>query len=51
MYRKDRTYYRMLHDEELIEFAKTGMHENWKELALALAERLDDTINDNDSDN
>jgi hypothetical protein len=39
---KDRTYYRMLSTSELENLNHYGTDENWKELAIAIAERLAD---------
>jgi hypothetical protein len=39
--KKDRTYYRALTHNELREQAKYGINVDWKELAIALTERLD----------
>jgi hypothetical protein len=37
---KDRTYYRTMSTRELREEVKYGINVDWKELAIALAERL-----------
>ena len=37
---KDRTYYRMLTDEQLVQRVRYPDDENWEELAFVLAERL-----------
>jgi len=39
---KDRSYYRMLSTYELEKLNHYGTDENWKELAIAIAERLAD---------
>ena len=39
---KDRSYYRMLSTYELEKLNQYGTEENWKELAIAIAERLAD---------
>jgi hypothetical protein len=39
--KKDRSYYRALTHNELREQAKYGINVDWKELAIALTERLD----------
>jgi hypothetical protein len=38
---KDRSYYRTMTHNELREQAKYGIDVDWKELAIALTERLD----------
>lgn len=38
---KDRDYYRALTNRELINEADYGLHVAWKELAIALSERLE----------
>jgi len=38
---KDRSYYRAMTHNELREQAKYGVDVDWKELAIALTERLD----------
>jgi hypothetical protein len=38
---KDRNYYRAMANKELREQAKYGIAVDWKELAIALTERLD----------
>ena len=42
---KDRSYYRRLSTSALEELTHYGIDENWKELAIAMAERLE-TIRD-----
>lgn len=42
--KKDRDYYRMLTDQELIDEVKYAVEPDWKELAFALAESLRDHI-------
>lgn len=37
---KDRDYYRVRTNDELIEEARCGVRVNWEELAVVLAERL-----------
>jgi len=37
---KDRNYYRMMPDSELVEESIYGTDTDWKELAIVLAERL-----------
>lgn len=40
--RKDRDYYRCATDKYLIEQAQHGIDVDWRELAVALAERVDE---------
>jgi hypothetical protein len=44
--KKDRTYYRALSHDELREQADYGIDVDWKELAIALTERLDTIRNE-----
>lgn len=39
--KKDRTHYRCEPDSELVEEVKRGVHVDWQELAIVLAERLE----------
>lgn len=41
-FRKDRDYYRCATDRYLIEQAQHGIDVDWRELAVALAERVDE---------
>jgi hypothetical protein len=42
---KDRSYYRKLSTSELMELSHYGIYVDWKELAIAVCERLE-TIRD-----
>ena len=41
-YMHDRNYYRTMSDRELLEQVRYGTDVNWHELAIVLAERLED---------
>jgi len=47
---KDRDYYRNLPTSELIVEVRYGINIDWRELAIALAERLEDEERDRDYD-
>jgi hypothetical protein len=39
---RDRSYYRHMTNRELVETARCGVSPDWQELAIVLAERVDD---------
>ena len=39
---RDRSYYRHMTNKELVETARCGVNLDWQELAIVLAERVDD---------
>jgi hypothetical protein len=39
---RDRSYYRHMTNRELVETARCGVNLDWQELAIVLAERVDD---------
>ena len=39
---RDRNYYRHMTNRELVETARCGVNLDWQELAIVLAERVDD---------
>lgn len=43
---KDRNYYRAMTNGELIEETRRGVHVSWEELAVVLAERVEDNERD-----
>lgn len=45
-YEKDRGDYRAMTQADLLNEVKRGIHVNWAELALVLAERLEDAERD-----
>lgn len=45
---KDRDYYRALTNRELIDETKNAIRPDWQELAIVLAERLEDMLRVND---
>ena len=48
MITKDRNYYRQFGHNELLDTVKLGVNVNWQELAIVLAERLEDEVKDKD---
>ena len=51
MTEKDRDYYRCLEVKELLEEVRRGVRVNWQELAIVLAERVEDNERDWDCPN
>ena len=45
---RDRDYYRGMTNKELVDEVKWETHPQWKELAIVLAERLEDKLRIND---
>lgn len=42
--KNDRNYYRQLGHNELLDTVQMGINVNWQELAIVLAERLEDEV-------